>query len=351
MKSRCFSLRSLSVLLLALQAGAVGFAQTPLEVELVSPGRGDVTRYVSLPASVRADQQAVLYARVSGFLKAIHVDVGDTVKTGQVLAELEVPELSADVARYQAEAEVAASAAQRVEAARAKAPDLIVPAAMDEARGRLRVAEASLQRTQTLLGYARIVAPFDGTITARNVDAGAYVAVPASGAPTGAASVVTLMDFSTVRVVVTVPEVEAALVRVGQSVRVTVDTLAGKVFSGKVSRLAYALNEATRAMNVEIDLPNPEGILRPGMYARAGLGVDTHTDVMTLPAKAVLIEKSGASVFVVADGQAKKIPVGIGFNDGERLEISKGLEASQKVIVLGKTPPAVGQAVTVREVK
>jgi RND family efflux transporter MFP subunit len=320
-------------------------------VEVLAPGRGNVTRYLNLPASLRADQQVALYARVSGFLKTIAVDVGDSVKAGQLLAELEVPELSADVARYEAEMEVAATATERIEAARSKSPDLITPAAADEARGRYRIAKANLQRTQTLLGYSRIVAPFDGVITLRTADVGAYVAVPSSSSPSGAAAVLTVVNTSTVRVVVAVPEVEAALVRVGLPVRITIDTIGGKVFAAKVSRLSGVLSESTRTMVVEADLPNADGGLRAGMYVRAGLGLETHNDVMTLPVKAVLIEKSGPSVFLVTEGKVKKIPVVIGFNDGERIEIVGGLSESQSVIVLGKTPPVAGQSVIIREAK
>lgn len=233
----------------------------------------EMVRYVTLPGRICANQQATLCAKVAGYLKSLTVDKGDTVRAGQVLAEIEVPELLADLARYRAEVKVAEADLTRVENASKKSPDLIVPQALDQAVGRLEMAKAGLQRTETLLAYAKLIAPFDGVVTARYVDPGAFIPAATSGAPRES-GILTLMDFNTVRAQVPVPEREAALVRVGQPMKVTADALPGKTFEGKVSRVAYALDGATQTMLAEADLPNPGWQLRPGMYATIQLGIE-----------------------------------------------------------------------------
>ena len=139
--------------------------------------------------------------------------------------------------------------------------------------------------------------------------------------------------------------------RTGQPAKVTVDGLAGKVFVGQVSRLGYALDEATRTMLVEADLANPDGELRPGMYAKARIGVEKHADTLLIPADALVMEKTAAFAFVAADGKAKKLPLMIGFNDGQQVEILKGLEATQPVIIVGKLALVPEQPVKVTETK
>ena len=324
---------------------------TPLEVKTARPTRGDIYRYVALPGTLHADQQVTLYPKVAGYVKSMAVDKGDQVRAGQVLAEIEVPELVADVARYRADVEVADAAFQRVGAAQAKSPDLITPAVSDEAKARLQIAKANLERTETLLGYTHIVAPFAGTITMRFADAGAFVAAPSAGGTAQNAALFTLADFRTVRAQIPVPEIEAARVRTGQPVKVTVDGLAGSVFAGQVSRLGYALDEATRTMLVEADLPNPDGELRPGMYAKVRIGVEKHADALLIPADALVMEKTAAFAFVAADGKAKKMPLTIGFNDGQQVEVLKGLEATQPLILVGKLALVPDQPVKVTETK
>lgn len=330
---------------------AAAEVKPPPEVTVAKASRGDVVRFVTLPGSIRASQQATLYAKVAGYLRSLAVDKGDEVKAGQALGEIEVPELQADIARYRAEVKVAEAESARVEGASRKSPDLIVPQALDETRGRLEIARAGLERTETLLAYARLVAPFDGVVTARFVDPGAFVPAATSGSAAQNAAVVTIMDFDTVRAQVPVPEVEAARVQVGQPVKVAADALPGKTFEGKVSRLAYALDEGTQTMLVEADLPNPGRQLRPGMYAAIRLGVEKHDNALCVPSGAILVEKSGASVFKLADGKAKKTPVKVGFNDGTRTEIIDGVAEGETVLLATGVTLADGQEVRAVEAK
>ncbi|KAF0171527.1 MAG: RND family efflux transporter MFP subunit, partial [Limisphaerales bacterium] len=215
----------------------------------------------------------------------------------------------------------------------------------------VEVAQAAMQRTSTLADFTRLTAPFGGIITARFVDVGAFIPAATSGNAAQNAAIVTLMDFDSVRVQVPMTELEAALVAKGQPVKVALDGLPGKVFEGTVTRFAGALDETTRTMLVEAELPNPGHTLRPGMYATVRVGVEKHTNVMLVPSEALVMEKANAFLFLADGGKAKKTPVKIGFNDGAKVEIVSGLAATAKVILVGKTTLADGQAVNVQEGK
>lgn len=310
------------------------------------PRRGEILRWVSLPASVAPNQQATLYSKVAGYLKTISVDKGDAVKAGQLLAEIEMPELLAELARTKAEVEIADLDYKRAADARRKAPDLVVQQSVDAAKAKSLMAHANLDRAETLLGFCKITAPFAGVITRRAVDAGAFVPSATSGSAAQNAVVVTLMDFDKVRVQVAVPESEVPFVRTGQPAKVSVEGLPGRMFDGSVTRFSEALDEATKTMLVEIDLENSKRELRPGMYATVKLGVEQHTAALLVPIAAAMIEKSGVSVFVIADGKAKKTPVKAGLNDGAAVEILDGLAPNQPVILVGKLALNNGQAVT-----
>lgn len=330
---------------------ATGKTVMPLAVKLVRPTRGEMVRYVTLPGALRANEQVTLYAKVAGYLKSLSVDKGDRVQAGQVLGEIEVPELRADLAKYRAEVEVAEADFERIRAAQRKAPDLVTPQSVDEARGRLQIARANLERTETLLRYARITAPFAGIVTARFVDPGAFIPAATSGSAAQTAAIVTIADFDTVRVQVAVPEAETPLVRIGQPVKICVEGPTGKTFRATVSRLSYALEETTRTMLVEADLLNPDFALRPGMYATVSLGLEKHADALRLPVEAVAMEKNNAFAFVVSGGRAKKIPLQIGFNDGTHVEVLGGLTENEPVILLGGMPLSDGVAVNATEVR
>ena len=163
-------------------------SEPPLEVKAIHPFRGEITRSVTLPGEIKPYQQATLYAKVTGYLKTITLDKGDPVQEGALLAEIEVPELLADAARYKAEVEVADIDYRRVSEAQKKAPDLVVPLSVDAAKGRYEVAKANLERAATLLKFTKIIAPFSGVITRRMVDVGAFIPAATAGSPQNAAS-------------------------------------------------------------------------------------------------------------------------------------------------------------------
>lgn len=339
-----FSLRRIT-LGLALLAASAASAQTPVEVGVTSPKRGNIHRYVTLPGTLRANQQVTLHAKVAGYLKSIAVDKGDTVKAGQLIAELELPEIVAERAKHEAELKIAKLESERIGSARAKAPDLITPMLADTTEARVAKAQAALGYNESMLAYAKIAAPFAGVVTMRYVDPGAFVPAATAGANVQAAAIVTLMDYSTIRVRVPVPEIEAARVQVGQPVVVTSDSLPGKTFRGKVSRHTGALDEASRSLLVEADLPNADLALRPGMYVSVKIGVEHHTNTVLVPAAALVREKAAGFLFLLEDGKAKRVPVKYGFNDGTHVEITEGLAEGARVILPGKATLANGQAV------
>lgn len=243
--------------------------------KVAGDGAGPAT--IVLPAEVVAYQSTLLTAKVAGYLRRITVDKGDRVKAGELIAELEVPELLADQIRDRARVEVARRVYERMQRAAKSAPDLVTPDSLDTARGQLEVSEAELERVQALLAYARVTAPFSGTITARYVDPGAFIPVPSQSAQASAA-IVSLMDFSRVRIQTWVPESDAHRIRPGCKANFSAVALPGKQFSATITRVSYALERNARTMLAEIDMANPDEVLQPGMYLSVRLTLDQKAD-------------------------------------------------------------------------
>ena len=325
-------------------------APPPPAVRLVRAHRGEIVRSITLPGNVRAWQEATLFAKVTGYLKTITVDKGDEVAAGTLIADIEVPELLADRLKTQAEVEVTAIDYRRVAEARRKAPDLVIPQTVDDADARHKIAAANLARIETLLGFTRISAPFAGIITRRFVDPGAFIPAATAGSTAQNAAIVSLADFSTVRVSVAVPEPDVPFITRDAPAVVTLQELPGKSFPGSVARFAYALDDTTRTMLAEIDLPNPDRELRPGMYASVTLAAERHRDALLLPLEAVLTQGSGKSVFIVdREQRARKTAIKAGFEDSASVEVLDGLAPDQPVILLGKQSLQDGQPVNVVE--
>ena len=169
------------------------------------------------------------------------------------------------------------------------------------------MAQANLKRVTDLLAYAKITAPFAGIVTRRWVDVGAFIPAATSSSAAKNAALLTLMDFTTVRIDVWMPEPEAPFVKNDLPVAVTVEELPGRTFDGKITRYAYALDDATKTMATEIEIANPDLALRPGMYASVKIALQRKPDALLVPAEALVTEKGNASVFTVAGGKAKKL--------------------------------------------
>ena len=262
MKIRTTSALVLLIAAPSLSLAALGSTNLP---QNASPGAAAPAAPLVLPGEVLAYQSAVLTAKVAGYLKNIPVDKGDKVKAGDLIADIEVPELLADRLQYRAQVDVAHREFERMQQAAKTAPDLVTPDALDNARGRLEVAQAQLDRINALLGYARITAPFSGTITARYVDPGAFIPVPSQSSQQNA-GIVTLMDFSRVRIQMGVPEGDAYKIRPSCPVAFTAAAVPGKRFTASITRVSYALDRSIRTMLAEVDMENPGSVLQPGMY-------------------------------------------------------------------------------------
>ncbi len=320
-------------------------------VQTIHPKRGEIVRRVTLPGNVMAYQEARLYARVSGYLKTISVDKGDRVKEGDLLAQMEVPEMQADLSKARAEAEAAQLESRRVSEAQKKAPNLVMPQTTDAAKAKADVARAEVERIETLLSYAKITAPFSGVVTKRWVDPGALIPAATSSSSTKHAAVLTLMDFHTVRIDVAIPEPEAPLAKKNLPAKVTVSELPGRTFDGTITRFSYALDESTKTMTTEIDIPNPDLELRPGMWATVEIALQKKENALLLPAEALVTEKAKSSVFIVREGEAQKVSVTTGFDDGVNVEILKGVAPNDAVIVAGKQSVTDGEQVQAIEAK
>ena len=329
--------------LLALFLGALTLSAADLPVTRLKTG--DITRSVQLLGEVRPNQQVALYAKVGGYVKALRADIGDRVAAGQVLAELEVPELIADEARTRAELALAELEHRRLQEAAKQAPDLVPRQQVDAAAAKLAVAKAAQERNATLLGFAMIRAPFAGVISRRSVDVGAFVPA-ATGGGAGPAALFVLTDFATVRVQAALPESEAGLAVPGQPVSVLAEAAGAKPYATQLTRLSGVLENPSKTMLIESVLPNPDGALKPGMYANVRLGIETHRGVRLLPLTAVIMEKAVATAYVHEAGKARRRVLKAGFNDGTNLEILDGLKPDEDVLVVGTATLTDGQAVT-----
>jgi membrane fusion protein (multidrug efflux system) len=330
--------------LLALLLGAASLQATDLTVTRLKTG--DITRSVQLLGEVHANQQVALYAKVGGYVSSLKVDIGDHVAEGAVLAELEVPELVADEARTRAELTVAELEFKRIQEAFKQAPDLVMRQTVDNAAAKLAVAKAQQERNATLLGFAKIKAPFAGVISRRSVDKGAFVPAATGGSAGGQAALFVLTDAAVVRVQAALPEYEANLVAVGQPVTVTNESNGAKSYEAKVTRLSGVLENASKTMVVESVIPNPQGTLKPGMFANVKLGIETHKATTLLPLNAIVMEKAVATAYVNEGGKARRRVLKAGFNDGQNLEVLGGVTAGEDILVVGTTAITDGQAVT-----
>lgn len=322
--------------------GFLASAALAVELPTTRPASGTIHRWVSLPATLAPWQQATLHAKVTGYIATLAVDKGDRVSAGQVLATLEVPELQADIAKAKAEFAAAQVESKRLHEARAKSPDLTLPQAVDDADAKLAIAKANLERGETQLQFATLKAPFDGIITARYADQGAL-------ATANVTKLLEITDLSTVRLQIPVTELETSLVIPEKPVKVQIDALgaAGAPVEATISRIAYALDPATRTMLAEADLKNPELKLRPGMYAMTKIGVERHDNATLIPVAALVMEKTNAFVFKHVDGKAVKTPVKPGFNDGVNVEVPE-LKAGDVLLVPGTTVLTDKQPVSIK---
>lgn len=241
------------------------------------------------------------------------------------------------------------AAVQAAEASRQEAEARVTKAEADQAAAaaRVDVARANLQHTQTLIAYDTIKAPFDGVVTNRNVDTGHYVH-PANGSATK--PLVSVARTDKVRVFVDVPEMEAPLIDAGEHgdrAVVRVQSLAHREFEARVTRTSWSLAESNRSLRVEIDLDNPQAVLRPGMYASATILLDERPDTLVLPIAAVMREGRDAFCCCVESGKIVRRPIQLGLRSGNEVEVISGIDSSHVVVMVRPESLREGQAVEI----
>jgi RND family efflux transporter MFP subunit len=318
----------LVALVLASFAGAAA-AQQPIAVRTVSPEPRAFVLSSTQPGTAEAFYEADLGAKVSGFVSELAVDVGSRVRAGQVLARLAVPELIAE--RNAARAEVAALRSEFARTETLAARNSVTQKALAEAQNRLDSAIAAEAETDAQIAFATIEAPFDGVVTARAIDPGDMVYQ--ANSPKGSAEpLLKVAKLDVIRVKTYVPERDAVWADVGDTATISFDALPGQVFAGTVARLSGAVDPRTRTMLVEIDLPNTDGRIRPGLYGQVRLTLEQRDGVLALPAAAVQFGEGGAFVLVAAGDVARRTPVETGLNVGGWIEIVAGLRGDERVV-------------------
>jgi len=324
----------------------------PSPVSVVRPERGTMTRSITLPGDLVGLYEAALHAKVTGYLQSIRVDKGDWVKKGQVLAELEVPELQQKLQRARASLAVERGSYDRLQRVWDSDHRLVAREDVDVAQGKFEQAKAEVEELEALVGYTHIVAPFDGVVTARYVDPGALIQASSQGGVTAEGSsggkagpILSVADIDTLRVYVYVTEEETSLVKAGLPVTLRLREFPGREFKATVTRFANALDLSTRTMLVEADIDNAKHELYPGMYADVTIELARHDDAVKVPGSAVGGSGDAAFVWVVRDGKLAKIPVTTDFSNEGWVEVTSGLTGNETVVATMTSSLTDGQPV------
>jgi membrane fusion protein, multidrug efflux system len=353
----------------AFNHGAAPAAESRLtRVEVIKPALVETDRALTLPGTVRALEQARLYPRVTGYVRRWLVDIGDKVTAGQLLAEIDTPELDAQLAQARAQLAQAQAAVKQVAAQRDYSRSntqrfetladqkLISESQVEQTRAQASTDEASVASAQSNVAaqqanvrrlietqaFSRVIAPFAGTITSRNIERGDLVT------ESRAAELYTLAATDPVRVFVEVPQTVAASLRVGAEATLSIREHPGRKLVGKVTRSAGALDPELHTMTTEIQVPNPDGALMPGMYVQATLAFAVPRRVVEIPATALYNDAQGLRVAVVdAQRKAHFVPITIERDTGSTLQIATGLTGEEQVVKIAVAGLAEGDPLEV----
>jgi RND family efflux transporter MFP subunit len=324
--------------------GAVSSSSVALPVQTLPVLRRDLARTLTLPGNVSPWLQATLYAKVPGYLKSMNADKGDVVKKGQLLAVLDAPEVEQQFQQADADYQIKRITFERLRNVWRENPDVIAKQDVDMAEAAAKASKHLRDSRRSMLEYTKVFAPFDGTVTARFADPGAFIPA-ATGSATQSSPFFTVMDLDTVRIYVSVPQEAALWANQGVPAILTARELPGQEFRGAITRTTTAIDPSTRTLLVEIDLPNPNHRLRPGMFVTATLILEEHPQALALLPAALVSDNTGTSVFVVEGSSAKLVAVKTGLDDGMWVEAIEGLQENMEVVVVGKTGLTDGQAV------
>jgi RND family efflux transporter MFP subunit len=381
MLPRCLlAVTAAAALLASASCSSPGSAETektaPATVPLVAVQPAAVTdlaRSLTLTAEFIPYQEIDVMSKVAGFVKKINVDIGDRVHQGKILAVLEVPEMTDDlkraeatvergdaevkraqddVVRAQAGHEIAHLSFERLQDVSKQRPGLVAQQELDEARSKDLVTEAQISAAQsnllaaqqaavanraeqsrykTLFGYTQVTAPFEGVVTKRYANTGSMIQAGISS-QTQAMPLVRLSQNNLLRLLLPVPESAVSHIHLGQQVEVRVPSL-NRSFAGKVARFTERVSTATRTMETEVDVPNPSFVLIPGMYAEVDLRLDYHPHVLSVPVSAVDMTSTPPVVYRVAEQTVSIVPVKLGLETPERIEILSGIDRGDLVVI------------------
>ncbi|KVX67644.1 efflux RND transporter periplasmic adaptor subunit [Burkholderia stagnalis] len=323
-------------------------------VNVVHPADAASGGRLSLPGTLRGYVEAPIFARASGYVLRWQADIGAHVKQGQLLAELDTPELNQELAqataqRQQAQAALALAKTSFERAQQLRQRDAVSQQELDDRQGaynqgtaNLAAADANVRRLTELKGFQRIVAPIDGIVTQRNVDVGDLVSSGNAGR-----ALFTVVQADRLRLYVQVPQAYAQQVKTGQHVSVAQAELPGQTFDGTITRTSEAIDVATRSLQIEITLPNPDGRLLPGAYVQATLPM-APAGRLSIPANTLLFRAEGPTVATVdAHGQIRLKPVTVLRTVGQTLEIDGGITPDDRLVVNPSDALANGDQVVI----
>jgi RND family efflux transporter MFP subunit len=311
-------------------------------VAVVFPQEGAPTQEIVLPGNTQAFSDAPIYARTNGYLKHWYFDIGAHVQKGQLLAEIETPEVDQQLLQARADPDTARANLNIAKITASRWQDLVSTGSVsqqetDQAVSNLSAVKAAaessaanVRRLEQLQSFEKVYAPFDGIITARNTDVGALID---AGASTQPKELFHMAAIRTLRLYVAVPEVYSRAARSGAPATLTLDEFPGQTFQGALVRNANSIDLASRTLLVEVDVDNPTGQLLPGAYVFVHLKLPDQTRSVTIPSNTLIFRKEGLQVGLVRNGKAELVPVKISRDYGNSVEIVSGLQPTDAVIV------------------
>jgi RND family efflux transporter MFP subunit len=311
-------------------------------VDVIHPSAGAKSYEVVLPATVQGFIDSPVYARTSGYLLHWYADIGTHVKKGQLLADIQTPELDqqvqqaqSDLATAQANYELAQITADRwqkllVKNAVSKQESDQYSSDLNARRAVLAAQEANVRRLQQLQGFEKIYAPFDGVITARNTDIGDLIQ---AGENTIRQELFHLSSLDRLRVFVPVPEVYQGDLHSVRQVALSTDAYPKERFTGTIARSSNAIDPLSRTLRIEVDIENPKALLLPGAYVFVHLPLPAASQAPTIPSNALLFRREGLRVGVVRDGRVQLVPINIGQDYGDTVEVTAGLSTEDQVVL------------------
>ena len=325
-------------------------------VNVVYPTPSSLSSEIALPGNTQAFMDTPIYSRTNGYLRDWYFDIGAHVRKGQLMAQIETPEVDQQLQVAQADLKSAQANLDLANTTSARYQNLLktnsvskqeTDVAMSDAAAKKAAVDASManvRRLEQLQSFEKVYAPFDGIVTARNTDVGRLIS---AGQNTTPQELFHLAAIGKIRVYVAVPQAYAAAVKVGGKATLTLDEYPGRSFEGTIARNSNAIDQASRTLNVEVDVDNPKGELLPGAYVFVHFKVPEHVANLAVPSNTLLFRSEGLRVGVVRDDRVQLVPVKIGRDAGATVEIASGLTSNDAVILDPSDSLASGQEVQI----